>query len=52
MSLFGAIIKTVVNVVTLPVDVLKDACTMGGALIDEESAIKQKLKQIKEDADS
>lgn len=53
MTLFGAIVKTVVNVATLPVAVVKDVVTLAGvATGKEESYTAEKLKQIKEEADS
>lgn len=52
MGLFGAIVKTVINVATLPVDIVKDACTLGGAITDQpEPYTVQKLEKIKEEAD-
>lgn len=50
MSLFGKMVATVVNVVTLPVAVAKDAVTLGGVAADHESYIVEKLKQIKDEA--
>lgn len=52
MGLFGAIVRTVVNVTTeLPVAIVKDACTLGGTLTDEESATRKALEKIKEEAE-
>lgn len=52
MGLFGALVKTVVNVATLPVDVVKDVVTMGGDAIDGGKTYTQKkLEKIKEEAD-
>ncbi len=51
MGLFDAIVRTVINTATLPVAVAKDACTLGGELIDEESATAQHLDRIKREAD-
>jgi len=51
MGLFGKLVKTGVNVVTLPVAVAKDIVTLGGATTDQRSAIVQKLQQIKDEAD-
>ncbi len=36
MGLFDSLAKAVVNVVSLPVTVVADVITMGGALTDEE----------------
>ena len=52
MSLFGALVKKVVNVATLPVAVAKDVITLGGTIDDQaKSHTAQKLEQIKEEAD-
>ena len=51
MKLFGQIIRTVVNVVTLPVAVAKDVFTLGGIATDNgESYTIEKLRQIKDEA--
>lgn len=57
MSLFGAIIKTAVNVVTLPVDVALDVLTFLPDATGENrnapgSRVKDKIETIKEDADA
>lgn len=52
MSLFGAIVRTAVNVVTLPVAVAKDVLTLGGTVTEQTKPYTvQKLEQIKEEAD-
>lgn len=52
MSLFGAIVKTVINVATLPVAIAKDVITLGGAATEQDkSYTAQKIEQIKEEAD-
>ena len=56
MKLFGQIIRTVVNVATLPVAVVKDVVTLGGTLTGDndgslgETFTAKKLDEIKEDA--
>ena len=51
MKLFGQIVRTIVNVVTLPVAVIKDVGTLGGtATGTHEPYTATALKQIKEDA--
>lgn len=50
MGLFGAIVRTVVNTATLPVAIVKDACTLGGTLTDEESETKKALQKLKDEA--
>ncbi len=56
MKLFSQIIRTVVNVVTLPVAVVKDVITLGGTLtgdnnwsIDETFTAK-KIQELKDEA--
>lgn len=51
MGLFGKLIKTGIDLVTIPVDVVKDTLTMGGALNDEESAVKKKLERLGDDVE-
>lgn len=36
MSLLGKLLKTTIDIATIPVAIIKDAATMGGALIDED----------------
>jgi hypothetical protein len=52
MKLFGQLIRTVVNVATLPVAIVKDVVTLGGVCTkgDLEPYTVEKLKQIKEEA--
>lgn len=53
MGLFDAIVRTVVNVATLPVDIVKDVVTIGGATTDQDkSYTAQKLDQIKDEAET
>lgn len=53
MSLFSAIVKTVVNVATLPVAVVKDAVTLGGIATEQSKPYTvQKLEQIKDESES
>lgn len=52
MGILGALIKTVVNVTTLPIDVAMDIVTLGGVTTDQKKPYtSQKLDQIKEDVD-
>jgi hypothetical protein len=52
MGLFGAIVKTAINVAILPVEVVKDAATMGGDFIDGGKTYTQKhIEKIKDEAD-
>lgn len=54
MKIFGQLVRTAVNVVTLPVAVVKDAGRLfvdPARLIDnKDSAIADKLQQIKDEA--
>ena len=50
MNLFGAIVKTVVNVATLPVAVVKDIVTLGNIASGDEPYTVQKIEQIKKEA--
>lgn len=51
MKIFGQIIRTAVNVVTLPVALVKDIGTLGGVATDQrEPYTVQKLKQLKDEA--
>jgi hypothetical protein len=53
MSLFGAIVRTVVNVATLPVAIVKDVFTLGGVCTEQDKPYTaQKLEQIKEEAET
>jgi hypothetical protein len=50
MSLFGSILKTAIDVVTTPVDVVKDIASLGGTLTDQdESYTVKKLKKLDKD---
>jgi hypothetical protein len=52
MSLFGKLVRTTINVATLPIYVAKDVVTLGGLATDQsESYIEQKLQQIKDEAE-
>lgn len=52
MGIFSALTKIAVDVITLPVDVVKDVFTLGGIATDEEKPyILQKLDQIKKDSE-
>lgn len=51
MGLFGALVRTAVNVVTLPVAVAQDVLTMGGELSDNgEPHILTALRRLKDEA--
>lgn len=53
MGLFGKLLKTTFDVVTLPVDIVKDVATMGGVLSDEEKPYTaQKFEKLGDDLDN
>jgi len=50
MGLFGKLLKTTFDVVTLPVDIVKDVATMGGVLTDENKPYTaQKFDRLGDD---
>lgn len=52
MGLFGALLRTAIHVVELPVDVVKDVVTMGGVLTDKhEPYTARKLGKIIDDTE-
>ena len=52
MGLFGKILGTAFDVVTSPIEVVKDAATLGGLCTGEdETYTGKRLKKLAEDAD-
>jgi len=52
MGLFGKLLKTGLDVVTSPIEVVKDAATMGGLLTDrDETYTMKRLKRLADDAE-
>jgi hypothetical protein len=51
MGLFGKLIALTINTATLPLDVVKDVVTLGGAATEEESAIAAKLRKLQREVD-
>jgi len=50
MGLFDKLLKTTFDVVTLPVDIVKDVATMGGVLTDENKPYTaQKFERLGDD---
>lgn len=50
MGFFSSFIKTTLDVVVLPIEMVKDVVTMGGALTDEDEPYTvQRLKQANKD---
>ncbi len=51
MKIFGQIVRTVVNVATLPVELTKDVFTLGGIATDQRKPYTlQQLEKIKDEA--
>ena len=48
----GLISKLLKHTVTLPLNITKDVLTLGGALSDEDSALKKQLDEFKDDCDN
>lgn len=44
--MFESIFRATLGVVTLPLDIVKDTVTLGGAITDEDSAVADKLEAI------
>ena len=52
MGLFKKLIKTSLNVVSTPIDIVKDVATMGGALTDQDEPYTvKKAKKILENTE-
>ena len=52
MSLFGQLVRTAVNMVTLPVAVAKDAVTLGNVGRPEQGTFtKQAIQRLKDEAE-
>ena len=47
----GLLSKLIKHTVMLPLNVTKDVLTLGGALTDEESALKNQVEEFKDDMD-
>lgn len=52
MSLFGALIRTVVNIATTPVAIVRDVVSLGGAIDNNgNSHTAQHLEKLKDEAE-
>ena len=52
MSIFKGLTKAALGVVVdLPISIVKDIATLGGAVIDEESAVVKSCKNIQNNVD-
>lgn len=52
MSIFGKLVRTAVNVVALPVEVVRDVVTLGGIATEQDKPYTvQRLEQLKEEAE-
>lgn len=47
----GLISKLIKHTVKLPINIVKDVVTMGGALDDDESALKKQAREFSDDMD-
>lgn len=47
----GLISKLIKHAVKTPINLTKDIITMGGALSDEESALKKQVREFEKDMD-
>ena len=47
----GLLSKLIKHTIKLPISIAKDVLTLGGALSDEESALKQQLEEFEDDMD-
>lgn len=46
LKALGSTLSAVIDVVVLPVDIVKDAVTMGGVVTDEPCATKERLESV------
>lgn len=52
MSLFGKLVKTAVNVVALPAEIVRDVYSLGGVATGQEKPYTlQRIDKLVEDAD-
>ena len=51
MGLFGALVRTVINVAVTPLPMLKDVVTLGGTIDGNGSYTLEHLEKIKQEAD-
>ena len=49
--MFTNLLKAAVGTILLPVDIIRDTVTLGGAITDDESAIANRLKDICDNLD-
>lgn len=49
MGFFGNLMKTVIDVATIPLDIATDVVTLGGAINDSDSKIANKFGYLKDD---
>lgn len=53
MSFFGNLVKTVADVVTSPIEVVKDVATLGGVCTgEEESYTSKRIRKLGEDLEN
>jgi len=49
MGFFKKLTKGVIDTALLPLDIVRDTLTLGGAITDEEPATKDRLKKVLKD---
>ena len=50
MGLFGKLLKTTIDIATIPIDIVKDVATLGGALTDQDKPYTaQKFARLGDD---
>lgn len=49
MGLFNALLNLSIDVIVMPIAIVKDVITLGGEITDEDSSTVQVLKNINED---
>ena len=51
MSLFGKVVRTIVNTVELPIAVTKDVFTLGNIASGDKTYTEQQIEKLKEEAE-
>ena len=50
MGILGKLLKTTIDIATTPIDIVKDAATLGGTITDQnESYTSKKFKRLGDD---
>lgn len=52
MSILGKLLKTTIDIATLPIDIVADIVTLGGAINDKDSTYtSKKIDKLSDDVD-